>query len=52
MSADLARPIGVRACYQHADRIEFGHGRSAIFAADGTFMGTRSAWKQAALALE
>jgi hypothetical protein len=52
MTADLARPLAVRAYRQHAGYIEFRHGRYAIFAADGSYLGTRSTRKAAAYVLE
>jgi hypothetical protein len=51
MSADLARPFGVRAYRQHAGHIELRQGRWAIFAADGSYLGTRRTREGAAYVL-
>jgi hypothetical protein len=52
MTADLARPLHVRAYRQYAGTIEYRHGRYAIFAADCSYLGTRRSREAAAYVLE
>jgi hypothetical protein len=51
MTAELARPLAVRAYRQHAGHIELRQGRWAIFAADGSYLGTRHSREAAAYVL-